>query len=212
MAYGENADDMIRPDRPGSRAASNHSVLRPLADAGLGKAAVRAMARALQAEPALVGPAGSKLAEAIARVRGRVVFVGANASGTFDLKELPVGKVEPGVLLHWTAWTNLVANNFITRMPRWLSLVVGGAMVGLLLLLAGRWPGLTVPAVAALGSQFESVPTVIAAQFGISATCPASRPMVMDFGSGFQPSLSSGIRSSALRVFAISWSNSGSKD
>jgi len=48
MAYGENADDMMRPDRPGSRAASNHKVLRPLADAGLGKTAVRAIARALQ--------------------------------------------------------------------------------------------------------------------------------------------------------------------
>jgi pyridinium-3,5-biscarboxylic acid mononucleotide sulfurtransferase len=48
VAYGENADDMIRPDRPGSRAASNHQVLRPLADAGLGKATVRAIARALQ--------------------------------------------------------------------------------------------------------------------------------------------------------------------
>src|SRR6201987_6488401 len=48
VAYGENADDMMRPDRPGSRAASNHEILRPLADAGLGKAAVRAIARALQ--------------------------------------------------------------------------------------------------------------------------------------------------------------------
>jgi len=36
VAYGENADDMMRPDRPGSRAASNHNVLRPLADAGTG--------------------------------------------------------------------------------------------------------------------------------------------------------------------------------
>ena len=48
VAYGENADDMMRPDRPGSRAASNHKILRPLADAGLGKATVRAIARALQ--------------------------------------------------------------------------------------------------------------------------------------------------------------------
>ena len=37
VAYGENADDMTRPDRPGSRAASNHKVPRPLADAGLGR-------------------------------------------------------------------------------------------------------------------------------------------------------------------------------
>ena len=47
IAYGENADDARRPDRPGSKAATNHRVLRPLADAGLDKAAVREVARAL---------------------------------------------------------------------------------------------------------------------------------------------------------------------
>ena len=41
IAYGENADDVRRPDRPGARAATRHEVLRPLADAGLDKAAVR---------------------------------------------------------------------------------------------------------------------------------------------------------------------------
>ncbi|MDR6979646.1 uncharacterized protein J2X68_006383 [Streptomyces sp. 3330] len=48
VAYGENADDVRRPDRPGSRAAVLHGVLRPLADAGLGKEAVRRIARALE--------------------------------------------------------------------------------------------------------------------------------------------------------------------
>ena len=47
VAYGENADDARRPDRPGARAAAEHAVLRPLADAGLDKAAVRRIARAL---------------------------------------------------------------------------------------------------------------------------------------------------------------------
>ncbi len=47
IAYGENADDARRPDRPGSKAATAHGVLRPLADAGLTKADVRALARAL---------------------------------------------------------------------------------------------------------------------------------------------------------------------
>ena len=64
VAYGENADDMKRPDRPGSRAASNHQVLRPLADAGLGKAAVRAIARALQL-PSADKPAAPCLASRI---------------------------------------------------------------------------------------------------------------------------------------------------
>ena len=47
IAYGENADDAGRPDRPGARAATNHHVLRPLAEAGMTKLAVRTVARAL---------------------------------------------------------------------------------------------------------------------------------------------------------------------
>ena len=47
VAYGENADDVLRPDRPGARAATDHGVLRPLADAGMGKAEVRGVARSL---------------------------------------------------------------------------------------------------------------------------------------------------------------------
>lgn len=47
IAYGENADDVRRSDRPGARAAATHRVMRPLADAGLTKADVRAVAREL---------------------------------------------------------------------------------------------------------------------------------------------------------------------
>src|SRR3954469_19835201 len=46
VAYGENADDARRPDRPGARAAREHGVLTPLTEAGLDKAAVRRIARA----------------------------------------------------------------------------------------------------------------------------------------------------------------------
>jgi uncharacterized protein len=52
VAYGENADDQARLDRPGSRAATEHRVLRPLAAAGLGKARVRNLARELGLEVA----------------------------------------------------------------------------------------------------------------------------------------------------------------
>jgi uncharacterized protein len=64
VAYGENADDARRPDRPGSRAATEHRVLRPLADAGLDKAAVRRIARAL-ALPCADKPAAPCLASRI---------------------------------------------------------------------------------------------------------------------------------------------------
>jgi uncharacterized protein len=52
IAYGENADDTRRPDRPGARAATEHRVRRPLATAGLTKAEVRAIARELGLEVA----------------------------------------------------------------------------------------------------------------------------------------------------------------
>jgi uncharacterized protein len=64
VAYGENADDAMRPDRPGSRAATSHKVLRPLAEAGIGKATVRAIARALQL-PSADMPAAPCLASRI---------------------------------------------------------------------------------------------------------------------------------------------------
>ena len=64
VAYGENADDARRPDRPGARAAVAHRVLRPLADAGLDKAAVRGIARALDL-PCADKPAAPCLASRI---------------------------------------------------------------------------------------------------------------------------------------------------
>jgi len=64
VAYGENADDVRRPDRPGARAATDHDVLRPLADAGFDKAAVRRVARALHL-PCADKPAAPCLASRI---------------------------------------------------------------------------------------------------------------------------------------------------
>ncbi|MGO9903105.1 MAG: asparagine synthase-related protein [Solirubrobacteraceae bacterium] len=64
VAYGENADDARRPDRPGALAAAAHRVLRPLADAGIDKAGVRRIARAL-ALPCAEQPAAPCLASRI---------------------------------------------------------------------------------------------------------------------------------------------------
>ncbi len=64
VAYGENADDAVRPDRPGAQAATAHRVLRPLVDAGLDKVAIRRIARAL-ALPCADKPAAPCLASRI---------------------------------------------------------------------------------------------------------------------------------------------------
>jgi adenylate cyclase len=84
------------------------------------------IAAALANEPLLTG-------EVAARIRGRTVFLGTNASGTYDFKPLPVGDVEPGILLHWTAWTNLAGAGFIKAVPRigmlLFALIVAGAII-----------------------------------------------------------------------------------
>lgn len=64
VAYGENADDARRRDRPGAQAATVHRVLRPLADAGLSKAAVRRIAHGLEL-PCADKPAAPCLASRI---------------------------------------------------------------------------------------------------------------------------------------------------
>ncbi|XVQ14998.1 asparagine synthase-related protein [Spirillospora sp. CA-255316] len=64
IAYGEISDDRRRPDRPGARAAAAHGVLAPLADAGIDKAAVRRLARALSL-PSAERPAAPCLASRI---------------------------------------------------------------------------------------------------------------------------------------------------
>ncbi len=64
VAYGENADDARRIDRPGARAAVQHRVLRPLADLQLCKSDVRTLARALEL-PSADKPAAPCLASRI---------------------------------------------------------------------------------------------------------------------------------------------------
>jgi pyridinium-3,5-biscarboxylic acid mononucleotide sulfurtransferase len=64
VAYGENADDAKRPDRPGAHAATIHHVLRPLVVLDLDKAAVRRLARIWQL-PCADKPAAPCLASRI---------------------------------------------------------------------------------------------------------------------------------------------------
>lgn len=45
IAYGENLDDAESRDRPGSKAANEHGVIKPLASAGARKAAIRRIAK-----------------------------------------------------------------------------------------------------------------------------------------------------------------------
>jgi adenylate cyclase len=114
------------------------------------------IARALAAEPALTG-------ESFDAVRGRTVFVGANASGTFDTKQLPVGEaVEPGLLIHWTAWANLKEHGFVAEVPRWGALIGGLLVAGLVGVFGRHHRSLVAPGLAAGGIAVA----VLAASYG----------------------------------------------
>ena len=111
IAYGENVDDVRRSDRPGARAATRHDVLRPLADAGLDKAAVRRIARVLglpcadkPAAPCLasriphhepVTPAKLAQVEAAERALRALGFTDCRVRHHGDVArvELPVGEI-----------------------------------------------------------------------------------------------------------------------
>jgi class 3 adenylate cyclase/CHASE2 domain-containing sensor protein len=86
---------------------------------------------ALRREPPLTGPGFDE-------VRGRVVFVGANTEGTFDQKPFAIGGLEPGVLVHWTAWANLAGGGFVRELARGWSLVLAAVVVGLLAWVGSR--------------------------------------------------------------------------
>jgi len=132
------------------------------------------LARIVEAAPDLeLAPMAQALAalapfpaEFTEQVRGRVVFVGSNASGTFDVKPLPVGKVEPGVLLHWTAWTNAVAGGFITPVPRPLMLLVALVVTGAIVQAGRRQLALQAPIIMTVGL----VVALVAGAYALLAT------------------------------------------
>jgi adenylate cyclase len=76
-------------------------------------------------------------------LEGKTVFVGVNHAAGFDVKAFPVGKLEPGVLLHFNAWQNVAAGNWM-REPwpgaaGW-QMVVTGWLAGLAVLALGWRP------------------------------------------------------------------------
>ena len=88
IAYGENADDAVATDRPGQAAARHHRVLRPLAERGVDKAAVRRIAAAFKlsvahkpATPCL----SSRIAPLVEVTEARLLQVEKVEAAIFDL-------------------------------------------------------------------------------------------------------------------------------
>jgi adenylate cyclase len=72
------------------------------------------------------------------RLRGKTVFVAATAQGLSDLRVMPLGPKEPGVMLHASVLDNLLSGDWITRAPGWanagfviLAALLAGSVVSL---------------------------------------------------------------------------------
>lgn len=66
-------------------------------------------------------------------LRGKTVFIGASHAAGFDLKPFPIGPREPGVLVHFTAWSNAMNRDYF-RQLRGLDLVIALALTAFFLI------------------------------------------------------------------------------
>lgn len=124
------------------------------------------------------------------QVRGRTVFLGANAAAAFDAVATPVGAPEPGVIVHWTAVANLRFNDFLNPVGNGVGFVCL-ALTVLAIGLSGRRglglrrPGLVAGAVAlsAVGGSvalfnsgvwFPPAATVVGAVFAFTSVAVES--------------------------------------
>ena len=71
-------------------------------------------------------------------LRGRHVFVGFSAPGLLDLRATPLSRVSPGVVVHATAFDNLMTDGFVTASPRSIVALVTVVLAMLAAVLALR--------------------------------------------------------------------------
>ena len=77
----------------------------------------------------------------------KIVLVGANATGIYDMRSTPVSPVYPGVEIHATVIDNILTQNFLTK-PKWsksfdlLAIIILGVLLGIALPRMSAFKGL----------------------------------------------------------------------
>jgi adenylate cyclase len=74
-------------------------------------------------------------------VRDRIVFIGATAAGTYDLRVTPTSPIMPGVEKHANVAANVLSGRFLRR-PDWVELVEMAGIAGFPFVLAWLLPRL----------------------------------------------------------------------
>ena len=96
--------------------------------------------------PGLCDPSVKR--HATSEFKDKIVYIGASAGGSYEVRPTPVSETAPGVFLLATALDNLLHNDAIRRTPEWLTMV-------LILLLA------SLPAWSVMASRTITVPLAV---------------------------------------------------
>jgi adenylate cyclase len=78
---------------------------------------------------------------------GKIVLVGASATGIYDIRSTPVSPVYPGVEIHATVIDNILTQNFLTK-PKWsksfdlLAIIIMGVLLSIALPRMSAFKGL----------------------------------------------------------------------
>lgn len=81
---------------------------------------------------------------------GKVVFVGASAAGSYEVRPTPVSETAPGVFVLATALDNVLAGQAVRVAPGWIALLLILAMIALPAGAVLRWRSILAPAALTL--------------------------------------------------------------
>jgi adenylate cyclase len=65
-------------------------------------------------------------------LKDKIIIFGTSATGLADLKTTPIGKNEPGVLVHSTAISNILQSHYLKTLPPWLNVLLQAILVSLI--------------------------------------------------------------------------------
>lgn len=77
------------------------------------------------------GDIDEELEQLMTELQGKILFVGTNSLGLYDMKPTPLNKNDPGVFIHASVVGNILSGDFLRQPGRWLTITL---ILGLALL------------------------------------------------------------------------------
>jgi adenylate cyclase len=112
--------------------------------------------------------------------KDKIVYIGASAAGSYEVRPTPVAETAPGVFVLATALDNLLHNEAVRRTPQWLTIVLILALGALPAWSVTASRSVTVP-LAVTGGAMAIYGGACFALYGRAIWLPMSTPMLSAF-------------------------------